>query len=604
MVLSGRFSRVCGFALLSVVMGLSLVSCKMAENQLDFDRPSELSRQDYRDAFAPAKTVDLTQSSIPDFQPVVSTPEELQLPKPLVTVEVNQSVSLRDLMYQLAQQAEVDLELDPQIRGSLIFTAKDRPFDQVVDRIAEMAGLRYNFTNGVLRVELDRPYVKNYDVGFLNVERKGDTEIKTQSSSSSSNASNKIESDLWKELNDGLEQVLAASDTHISLATLSDPVAAVENPLPPPPVSSDPNVPPPPPPLPGSPEVAPIPPSQSPVVRVTTPTAAPLVPNPPSTFNISKQTGVVSVFTTDRQHKMVKKFFADYRRRFTTQVLIEAKVLQVDLNDEFATGINWGANSITNFFQTQAIFPSQGVNSGTALFNFGFRQSKTDDFTTIIEAMANFGTVRALSSPRVTVLNNQPAVVNVTRDHQYVILTATVTPSTTSGVAPTVGISSQLKNAPDGVILTVIPTANPDTGEITMTLRPTISKKVSDFTDPTLRATLALAGVGTLPAGLTDPKIPELTVQEVDSIMHMQSGQMMALGGLMKDENTVTEQGIPVLADMPLVGNLFKNHKDVIAKSELVILVRAKIIDGATNIDDSERNFYRGFSLDRHPGPL
>lgn len=600
MKVSGRFSRIGGVAI-AVALMLSQVSCQMAQNQMDFDRPAELSLQDYRDAFAPLKEAPADTSAAPAFEPVVSTPDELKLPTPLVTVEVNQSVSLRDLLYQLAQQAEIDLELDPQIRGSIIFTAKDRPFDQVIERITTMASLRYKFANGVLRVELDRPYIKNYKADFLNVERKGDSSIKTSSSSSDSNTTNKIASDLWKELNDGLEQVLSASDTHISLATLSDPQASIDNPLPAPVPSADPNAPPPPPPLPGSPEVAPIPASQSPVVRITTPTAAPLVPNPPSTFAISKQTGVISVFTTERQHKLVKKFIDDYRRRVTTQVLIEAKVLQVDLNDQFATGIDWGSIELSRFFRLDAAFPSPGLTGGTGSLSLGFARDGAD-FRTVVQAMSGFGTVRALSSPRVTVLNNQPAVVNVTRDHQYVILTATVTPSTTSGIPPTVGISSELKNAPDGVILTVIPTANADTGEITLTLRPTVSKKVDDFTDPTLRASLALAGAA-FPAGLNDPQIPELTVQEVDSILHMQSGQMVALGGLMRDENLISAEGVPVLSDMPVVGSLFKNHKDTVAKSELVILVRAHIIDGV-NLDDTEKKFYKGFGLDRHPGPL
>lgn len=597
----GRFRRVCGAAVLVVALTLSLVSCELAKNHTDYDRPAELSRQDYRDAFAPIRTLPNDSVPTPDFQPVVSTPDDLKLPSPLVTVSVNQSVGLRDLLYQLAEQAEVDLEMDPQIRGSLIFTAKDRPFDQVVDRLCAMAGLRYKFANNVLRVELDRPYVKNYDVGFLNVERKGDTSERTSSSSSGSNATNKVENDFWKELNDGLEQVLSASDTYVSLATLSDPVAAVQNPLPPPVVNPDPNAPPPPPPLPGSPEVAPIPPSQAPVVNVTTPAAAPLVPTAPSTFSISKQSGVLSVFTSERQHKLVKKYVEDFRKRMGTQILIEAKVLQVDLNDEFAAGIDWGKFNLTGLGKVNASFPSPGVTSSLANFSFTFEPGS--DFTTAVKAMSTFGTVRTLSSPRVAVLNNQPAVVNVTRDNVYFNFSATTTPSTTAGVAPTVSLTSTQKNAPEGVVLVVIPSANPDTGEITLAVRPTISKVIFNRPDPTLALQLAIAGVAT-PAGLPTPTVPELTIQEIDSMLNMQSGQMMALGGLMKDENKVNEDGIPGVADLPVVGHLFKSHKDVIAKSELVVLVRAVIATGADTVDESDKRLYRNFGIDRHPGPM
>lgn len=601
MTIYGRFRRLCGVAIMATALSLSLVSCQLAKNQAVYDRPAEADRQDYRDAFAPIPTPSNDTVPTPDFQSLVATPDDLKLPSPLVTVSVNQTVSLRDLLYQLAEQAEIDLEMDPQIQGSIIFTAKNRPFDQVVDRICEMSGLRYNFNNNVLRVELDRPFVKNYDVGFLNVERKGDTTITTSSSSSSLTATNKVEGDLWKELNDGLEQVLAASDTYIPLATLSDPKITIQNPLPPPAVNPDPNAPPPPPPLPGSPEVAPIPPSQAPNLSITTPAAAPLVPNPPSTFSISKQAGVVSVFASDRQHKLVKKFVDEFRRRVSTQVLIEAKVLQVDLNDEFATGVDWGVLNATGLVRLDGNFPFPGFPSAPAA-TFGVTFTPGNDFSTAIRAMSRFGTVRALSSPRVTVLNNQPAIVNVTRDNVYFDFNATTTPSTTVGVAPTVSIDSTQKNAPEGVILVVIPKADAETGDITLTLRPTVSKVVNRVTDPTLGLQLALVGLPT-PAGFQNNQIPELSVQEIDSMLHMQSGQMMAMGGLMKDENSVTEEGIPVVGDIPVIGNLFKTHVDFVRKSELVILVRAVIVPG-NSMDDIERKMYQKFSLDRHPGPM
>ncbi len=594
--MTGRFSRHIRVSIIAVALSLSLASCELSKNQMTYDRPAEADRQAFRDAMAPIPTV--ANNDIPS---VVTTPEDLKLPSPLVTVSVNQTVSLRDLMYQLAEQADVDLELDPQIHGSIIFTAKDRPFDQVIQRISEMAGLRYEFKNGVLRVELDRPYLKNYDVGFLNVERKGETTLTTTSSSSTSSTSNKLENDLWKELNDGLEQVLAASDTYVSLATLSDPVAAAVNPLPAPVVSNDPNVPPPPPPLPGSPQVAPIPASQAPTLSITTPQGAPLVPSPPSTFSVSEVTGVVSVFSSQRQHEIVKKYLAAFRKRVSTQVLIEAKILQVELNDEFATGIDWGALNLTGLLQINGTFPIPSLST-TPASSFGITFKPGSDFNTALQAISRFGTVRALSSPRVTVMNNQPATVNVTRDNVYFNFQATTTPSTTAGVAPTVSLSSEQRNAPEGVILNVIPTANADTGEITLTLRPTISKVVNRVADPTLTLQLAIVGVP-IPAGLANNNIPELSVQEIDSILHMQSGQMMAMGGLMKDENTVKQEGVPILGDVPYIGGLFRSHVDLIRKSELVILVRTHIISGE-NLDEIDKKMYKTFALDRHPGPM
>ncbi len=605
MTAPGRFGRLGGLLVVTVLasLSLSLVSCEATKNQLKIDRSADMDAQQFRDALAPLPPAQQNAAATPEFQPVISTPEELRLPSPLVTVAVNQTVGLRDLLYQLAQQADVDLEMDPQIHGTIIFTAKDRPFDEVIQRITEMAGLRYKYQNNVLRVEIDRPTIKQYNVGFLNVDRTADTKIAVSSSSSAGNVSNKLAPDVWKELHDGIEQVLAASDTYISLATLADPIATPVNPTPPPsPVAAEPNAPPPPPPTPGSPAVAPMPAAAAPNLTITTPPAEPLVPNPPATFSISKQTGTVSVFANDRQQKLVKKFIDEFRKRIMTQVLIETKVLEVDLDDEFAMGVDWNQLNLTGLIGITQKFGLPPLSTNTeGAFALAFQPRS--DFKAVVNAISRFGTVRALSSPRVTVMNNEPAVVNVARDNVYFNFTATVTPATTTSGA-TATVNGTQKNAPEGVILTVVPNANADTGEISLVVRPTVSKKIGTVIDPTIGLTLALNGL-TLPPGFTlpDNNVPELAVQEVDSILHMQSGQMMAMGGLMKDSNVTNQDGAPLLKDIPFVGYLFKNHVDQIGKSELIVLVKATIVNGS-NIDDEERKQYLMMGMDRHPASL
>mgnify|MGYP000918954097 FL=1 len=226
------------------VMTVSLGSCQAVKNQLTLDRPTGKELQEYRDALAPQPLPPEEVSTPPDFRPVVAMPADMKLPSPLVTVSVNQTVSLRDLLFELSEQAGVDLELDPQIKGSIIFTAKDKPFSDVVDRICEMAGLRYKFENSVLRVEVDRPYIKSYKVDYINIARKSTSSIKSDLSvtssenkdlnagtSSNASISNSFDSTMWKELEDGLKQVLLSSDKTASLATTSDPVAMPVAPL-------------------------------------------------------------------------------------------------------------------------------------------------------------------------------------------------------------------------------------------------------------------------------------------------------------------------------------------------------------------------------------
>jgi len=592
-----------------------LSSCQLAKNQFkDYDRAAELDQQSYRDAFAPGYLPAQEESSIPDFQPVVATPPELKLPSPLVTVSVNQTVSLRDLMFELAHQADVDIELDPQIRGSIIFTAREKPFDQVIDRICEMSGLRYKYENEVLRVELDRPYVKTYMVDYIGSTRKSSGSISTAISlssaagdtsdggggGSSSSVSSSLAGDLWAELSDGLDQILTASDTYVSLATAADPVARPVNPLSQP-QPYDPNDPASvPPPLPGDPRVAPLPPSRSPTLNISTPPAEPLVPNAPATFAITKQSGMVTVFASDRQHKLVKKYLDEFRRRATTQILIEARVLQVDLADEFATGIDWSEIvRVTPTFEDTPSFKGSFAQPSlspatTGIFNAVF---KIGDMQTAVQAISRFGTVRALSSPRVTVLNNQPAIVNVAKNNVYFDFDVQITQATVDLPAQ-ITIDSEQKGIPEGVLMSVVPTANPDTGEILLTVRPSVSSIGSFIPDPTIPLSLAFNGLD--PSAAPPNQIPQVSVQEIDSVLRMQSGQTMVMGGLMRDSNSVEIQGVPVLSEIPFIGKAFSSHQDNVRKSELVIFMRAVIVPNS-NVHDVDRKLYNTFGQDRRP---
>lgn len=612
-----RFFRISTYATAVILVSLTASSCQLAKNQMQHDRAAELDRQDYRDLLAPAPMPAAEDAAdMPDFQPVLSTPEDLRLPSPLVTVSVNQTVSLRDLLFELADQADVDLELDPQIRGSLIFTAKERPFDQVVDRISQMAGLRYSFNDNVLRVELDRPFVKNYSVDYLNSTRKADSNIKTKiemnssgggtgaaesTGGSDSNVQTKTEGDLWKELETNLEQILSSSDTYISLATLADPVAAPMNPMPATgPVDAN-GVPTTPPPLPGSPQAAPMAAAAAPTLNVTQAPAEPLVPNPPATFSLSRQSGILSVFASERQQKQVQKFLDEFRRRSTTQVLIEAKVLQVDLSDEYASGIDWNRFDLTGLVSlnmtgaASALAPATS-NGFTALINQG------SDISAAVSAVSRFGTVRALSSPRVTVLNGQPAVVNVTQNNLYFAFDVQTEDDNDTNETR-ITIDSEQRGVPEGVLLNVVPTANPDTGEILLVVRPTVSKITRFVEDPTIALSLAAIGANVADFDIPANQVPEVSVQEIDSILRLQSGQIMVMGGLMKDTNTVTETGVPVLGDLPYLGAAFRSHSDKVVKSELVVFLKAQIVPGS-NIDDVDRKLYKNMSLDRRPAKM
>jgi MSHA biogenesis protein MshL len=591
----------------------ALAGCDLAENQLKMDRAANMEFQDFRDGLAPRPLEDDVDAAgkfdddIPAMQTYVAAPSDNMKAMPLVTVSVNQTVPLRDVLYELAKQADYDLELDPRIRGSIIFSARERPFDVVIKRIADISGLRYNFEDDILRVEVDTPYQKLYKIDYLSY-------IRTNSGSISNNvavvsgegadtgsrfqAVTESEVDFWGELDTNLTQILGLSRRAASLMTANDPelTAAAQNPAPVVPVVADGD---------GGVTVQ----APNPVLQVNS------LPNVASTggrgnntedftqveatFALNKQAGIVSVFATERQHKQVAEYMHDVERSVTAQVLVEAKILEVGLTDEFSAGIDWNVFTGNNgglgldVASATSIRPSlDPVILPSADF---FAAFVSQDLNVFAEAMSRFGTVRALASPRLTVLNNQSAVLNVADNQVYFELDIDVTRDGDSDDV-SVEVDTDIRNVPEGVLINVQPSINLDKRTISMSVRPTVTRIVDFVDDPGVAFIVEDAD---LDGGIVS-RIPVVNVQEMDSVIKMNSGQAIVMGGLMQDSVNSEQNSVPVLGEMPVFGALFRSQNDKISKSELVIFLKATIID-TTNVDETDKDLYRKFGHDRRP---
>ncbi|MFA5592352.1 MAG: type II and III secretion system family protein [Micavibrio sp.] len=598
--------------MLGGLLSLSLAGCDLAKNQLKIDRSSDMEVQDYRDALAP-RLPDIAEknapdSKIPDLKPYIATPTDRMKTMPLVSISVNQSIPLKDILYELAEQADYDIELDPRIRGSVIFSARNRPFDQVIDRLAESAGLRYKFEGDSVRVELDTPYHEIYKINYLSYVRTNTSSITNDvavvsgegaDTGSSFKAEAKSENDFWAELDSNLQQILTVNRDAGTLRTQRDP--RITN------VSE------------AAAQVDPILMTANGEMTVAAPNAVlrvePLSPedDPDSQnqtgedpflprFSLNKQAGMISVFASERLHKQVRDYLDMLRRSVTSQVLIEAKVLEVALNDEFAAGINW---SLPGIFGSGTSF---GVNStGAGLIprfegpsDPGINLSAvyaSGDLNAAVEAMARFGAVRALASPRLTVLNNQSAVLNVARNQVYFQLQL----EREEREAPEpdrVNINSNIRNVPEGVLINVQPAINLEERVVSMAVRPTVTRIVDYVNDPGVTIVAKDMGVD------VESPVPVVNVQEFDSVIQMNSGQAIVLGGLIQDRTTSVQNAVPVLGEVPLFGALFRNQGDKIEKTELVVFLKATIMEGGNNVHNTDRDLYRTFSQDRRPFDL
>ena len=607
------------FVVLLFLCSLIISSCELAQNYTKHDREKNLEQQDYRDALAPREveidhSANASSANIPALKPYVAEPDSNYQAMPLVSISVNQTVPLRDVIYEIADQADYDVELDPRIRGSIIFSARNRPLDVVIDRISNIAGLRYSFEDSILRVEIDTPYHETYKINYLALTRTNASSISTDISvvsgdgadtGSSFSASNESVIDFWLELEQNLTQIVESNRDSNRLATERDPRVTVAdaNPAPVDPLimDEDGNI-----------------SETGPTVQVQAPQAnlnVGLVEEEEeenvvgeeedpfaARFSLNRQAGLISVFAPERVHKKIRTYLEDLKKSVTAQVLIEAKVLEVSLNDEFATGIDWSVlgllgGELTSFGFSSQSFDASGVATGLVrgilnpvsdpVSNFGLRYDGSD-LSAAVDMLSRFGTVKALASPRLTVLNNQSAALSVAEN--VVFFEVDVETTTSEGVTTTT-FDTDAQTVPEGVLINVQPSIDQDNQTISMAIRPTITTITSFVNDP--NPDLADAGV--------ESPVPNVNVQEFDSILQMNNGQAVVMGGLIQDRVTSTRNGVPVLGEAPLIGGLFRNQQDQLQKTELVVFLKATIVEGGNTVHNTDKDLYRTFSNDRRP---
>jgi MSHA biogenesis protein MshL len=315
------------------------------------------------------------------------------------------------------------------------------------------------------------------------------------------------------------------------------------------------------------------------------------------TVVVNSESGLVLVRATPHELRDVQEYLHKIEKIATQQVIIEAKIVEVQLSDAFQAGINWAAigkngNSTYSAFQTgpQQGFPQPGLGgnnlnlltqpsqavtvgpgnpitstvSDTLGGAFAFAVS-AGSFASYVEALSTQGKTTVLSSPRVSTLNNQKAVIKAGDDEYFV----TGVTSNVVGVGTTSAQASNLDLAPffSGVALDVTPQLS-ESGQIILHIHPT----VSNVTPKILNVT-ANGQANSLPLAYSE-------VREADSVVRAASGQLVVIGGLMRVNRATQDYRVPGLGDIPVLGNLFRSQQRIKQRSELVILLRPIVIEG------------------------
>lgn len=304
---------------------------------------------------------------------------------------------------------------------------------------------------------------------------------------------------------------------------------------------------------------------------------------------VNRDSGLVIIRAMPAELKLVHDFFAQLQESLQRQVILEAKILEVTLNEGFQSGINWGAirTGSSNYFLGQIggqDAPSRGtsavegapftVDPATGLpidsfasnaiggaLAFAFASAR---FNSVIELLETQGDVQVLSSPRVSTINNQKAIIKVGTDEFFV---TSVSSNTTQGAAVTTAREIEFTPFFSGIALDVTPQID-EAGAVTLHIHPTVSEVVDQTKTVTIQGQTEQ-----FPLALS-------TVREADSIVRANNGQIIVIGGLMEDQRRDQELRTPLLGRVPLLGNLFKQKRQSSRKSELVILLKPTVVDG------------------------
>ncbi|BCE01138.1 pilus (MSHA type) biogenesis protein MshL [Marinicellulosiphila megalodicopiae] len=307
-----------------------------------------------------------------------------------------------------------------------------------------------------------------------------------------------------------------------------------------------------------------------------------MVSNPsPNSVVVNPQAGMVIVNALTDELKTIEYFLNKTELSSNKQVIIEAKILEVSLSDQYKTGINWntfasqvsqiGSNIFSGNLDGNIVPPVSDIGG---VFNLNVNAG---DFSGILQLLQHQGEVQVLSTPRISTVNNQKAVIKVGTDEFFVTNVSTNSSDSSDDSASSTP-SLSLTPFFSGIALDVTPQIS-ENNEVILHIKPSVTEvvektKVISIDNKTYQLPLAFS-----------------SIRESDSIIRAQSGEIVILGGLLQNKQNNSQTGLPWFARLPIIGGLFGQTQDVRAKSELVILLKPMVVDADTWRHEVEKTF-------------
>ena len=505
-------------------------------------------------------------------------------------VSVNE-VPAQQFFMSLVDGTGENMVVHPDVAGTLTLNLKNVSIEDVMVTVRDVYGYEYRYSHGVYQVFPSRMRSQIFKVNYLDIERKGGSRTRvssgqitqssanggdtgtngdnnSDSSSRSSGSGNRADRSSQNSFSGAQITTRSEADFWLDLETSLNMIIGEED-------------------------------------------GRKVVINPLS--------GTVLVKAMPRELLDVKHYLDTLEDSVSRQVIIEAKILEVELNDAFQTGVNWNAlidfggnyetkigqvgggtifsDGVSELAGTVVPLENLALTGGAPAFGGVFAlQAHLGDFNTLIELLKTQGDVQVLSSPRVSTVNNQKAIIKVGTD-EYFVTDIDVETDVAVGVS---NRSADVTLTPffSGVALDVTPQINSD-GRITLHVHPAISQVVEDNKD-----------LGVVTSSSTDDddaqnsvKVPlaKSTIRETDTIVQAENGQVVVIGGLMQELVRNDVASTPFLGDMPVIGNMFRHTRKTSTKNELVILLRPVVVGSNRTWEREVRQTTQRFRSIQHP---
>ena len=536
-------------------------------------------------------------------QPYLASPEA-NIDEPTYSIVVYDT-PVKEVLFAIARDSKLNIDIHPAVKGNVTLNAVNQTLPVILERLAKQVDLSYQLSGGVLSIAPDQPVLRTYAVDYVNLSRdtagfigaaaeiagtgkgalEGGTNLSGGSNSSRTGISSESKSHFWETLEKNIKDILAETDKEImvkrgqSLSATSQKAANKADKKTNKETKQE--------------------TSKADLSKDLDEAKNEFKTLYAATVIINREAGIVNVRTTVKQHEKVHEFLEQVLASVRRQVLIEATIVEVRLNDSYQAGIDWakiaGAGGGLSFGQQLGTQVTVNGLTGlpiTTANAFGVKpvagfvaaysntNSRFGNIAASINLLEQFGKTAVLSSPKLMVLNNQTAVLKVVDNLVYFTVKSD-TVAGSSGSQAVTTYTSTAHTVPVGVVMTVTPQIN-RIGHVNINVRPTVSRVVGLANDPT--------------PGL-ESQIPIIQVREMESMLQIASGNTAILGGLMQDEALKNTDKVPGLSRLPILGKLFTGHNDASRKTELVIFLRPTVIVNASLESEALSSYQRYLPL-------